>query len=478
VASGDRPNFLWICTDQQRFDTIGALGNPHLRTPNLDRLVAEGVAFERTYTQSPICTPSRAAFLSGRYPSSIHVNRNGNAFFPDTVPLVTRLLADAGYDCGLAGKLHLSAAEGRVEARPDDGYRFFRWSHHPKPETFWPNAAHAYQGSLVEKGVQWDEAYGGVTEDGSAIQGEYAPGITAEYHQTTWCADEAIRFMTEERTGPWLMSVNPFDPHPPFDPPPEYLSRMAVDQMPLPRFRSEELESQLDFAGVDHQTDEPLAPTDYDAQGMVAAYYAQIELIDDQVGRMLDALESSGQRDNTVVIFCSDHGEMLGDHGLRLKGCRFYEGAVHVPLIVSWPGHLLEGVRSPALVELMDLMPTVLELAGLDPAADLEAQSLLPIMLGHRPLGEHRSFVRCEYHDAIVGKFASHANMIYDGRYKLAVYHGLPIGELYDLDTDPDEFHNLWQETASQAVKTTLLKALFDAVMLCTDPGQPRVGRY
>ncbi len=135
----------WICTDQQRFDIIHALGNGHIRTPNLDQLVADGVAFTRAYAQSPVCTPGRASFLTGCCPSTIHVNRNGNAYFPEDVKLVTRMLADVGYDCGLVGKLHLSAAQGRVEKRPDDGYRVFKWSHHAKPEPFWPTERHDYQ---------------------------------------------------------------------------------------------------------------------------------------------------------------------------------------------------------------------------------------------------------------------------------------------------------------------------------------------
>lgn len=183
-----RPNILWICTDQQRYDTIHALGYEHIRTPNLDRLVADGVAFSRAYTQSPICTPSRACFLTGRYPSTVHVNRNGNEYFPDTAALITRMLANVGYDCGLAGKLHLSAAHGRVEVRFNDGYRVFKWSHHPKPEPFWPTEKHAYQRWLRDQGVDWDEAYGADTVEGWDIQDSFKPGIEAKLHQTTWCA--------------------------------------------------------------------------------------------------------------------------------------------------------------------------------------------------------------------------------------------------------------------------------------------------
>jgi len=117
----ERPNIFWVCTDQQRYDTIASRGNPHIRTPNLDRLVDSGLAFTHAYCQSPICTPSRASFLTAMYPSSVHGCMNGNAHWADAAPLVTKLLADSGYDCGLVGKLHLAGAHGRVEPRGEDG---------------------------------------------------------------------------------------------------------------------------------------------------------------------------------------------------------------------------------------------------------------------------------------------------------------------------------------------------------------------
>jgi len=470
-----RPNILWVCTDQQRFDTIHALGNAHIRTPNLDRLVSE-VAFTNAYTQNPVCTPSRASFLTGRYPSSVHVNRNGNAYFPAEARLITRMLADAGYDCGLVGKLHLSAADGRVEPRPDDGYRVFKWSHHPYPESFWPLEHHAYQRWLRDEGVDWDKAYMGSAVDWNRVHG--GPGIEARYHQTTWCANEAIEFITEPRKGPWLLSVNPFDPHPRCDPPAEFLDRMDTENMPLPLFEPQELQSQLEFAGVDHQTNEPLSPWNYDSRLMVAAYYAQIELIDEQLGRMLDAVEATGQRADTMVIFMSDHGEMLGDHGLVLKGCRFYEGAVHVPLIICWPGHFRKALRSEALVELTDIAPSLLEAAGLPVPENVQGESLLPILTGEAGPGRHRQFVRCEYHDALDLPNHSHANMLYNGRHKLVVYHGQDVGELYDLHEDPHEFNNLWRAPSAAQLKRELMKRSFDAAMMATDEGQPRVGAF
>ncbi|MDH7571068.1 MAG: sulfatase-like hydrolase/transferase, partial [Armatimonadota bacterium] len=193
------PNILWICTDQQRFDTIHALGNPHVRTPNLDRLVARGVAFTRAYCTSPICTPSRASFLTGRYPRTTRARWNGNTEFPPDEVLVTRLLAEAGYDCGLVGKLHLAGAQKRVEPRTHDGYRVFQWSHHPAPD--WPESD--YIRWLCEKGETWQAHYH-LPPPGA--RHAYA-GMPAPLHQTTWCAEKAIQFLSEPRQGPWLMSV-------------------------------------------------------------------------------------------------------------------------------------------------------------------------------------------------------------------------------------------------------------------------------
>ena len=145
------PNVLWYCADQMRGDAIGALGNPHVHTPNLDRLVAEGVAFTRAYCQSTICTPSRASFLTGKYASTVRVNTNGNGYFPRDERLVTRRLADVGYDCGLVGKPHLAGAANGPELRVDDGYRSFQYSHAPRDN--WPRG-HDCADWLRARGVE------------------------------------------------------------------------------------------------------------------------------------------------------------------------------------------------------------------------------------------------------------------------------------------------------------------------------------
>ncbi len=149
-----------------------------------------------------------------------------------------------------------------------------------------------------------------------------------------------------------------------------------------------------------------------------------------------------------------------------------------MPLIVSWPGHLRSGLRSDALVELADIVPTLLDALSLPIPANVQGMSLLPILAGQAPPHVHRDFVRSEYHDALDRPHASHANMLFDGRYKLVVYHGHSVGELYDLQEDPHEFANLWDDPRTQGCKHALMKRLFDATMLATDEGQPRVGRY
>lgn len=464
-----KPNILWICTDQQRYDTIGGLNNPHIQTPNIDRLVEEGVAFNHAYCQSPICTPSRASFLTGMYPSSVHGCMNGNDRWAEAAPLVTALLADAGYICGLAGKLHLAGAQGRIEPRPKyDGYQVFHWSH--GVQDIW-ETGHAYADWLQEQGHQLGELL---------KQRELIP---PELHQTTWCADRAIDFMgAQSDDQPWLMSVNMFDPHAPFDPPQSYLDRFDADSMPGPLFRESDLETQAALVDIDFQTVSQY-PEAFGAKQIQAAYYAMIALIDDNVGRMLEALERTGQRENTIVIFTSDHGESLGDHGLLTKGCRFYEGLVRVPLIVSWPRHFLSDVVRDALVELTDIAPTLLEVADVDRPARMQGRSLLAHLTQKDHPDNHRDFVRCEYYRALNpvanDRFnGTYGTMIRDERYKLIVYHGHEIGELYDLEVDPSEFENLWNDPAYIEIKVRLMKQSFDALALATDVGPKQVRRF
>ncbi|MCC6858784.1 MAG: sulfatase-like hydrolase/transferase [Bryobacterales bacterium] len=472
AAAPERPNILLFCTDQQRFDTLGALGNPHIRTPNLDRLVSQGVAFTNAYCQTPICTPSRASLLTGCYPSTLHVTRNGNAFFPAHLAprLISRILQGAGYDCGMVGKFHLSSSYQRVEPRLDDGYRLFEWSHAPRQD--WPVEEQGYMRWLRDQGVDFKQAYGARRLPGRPA--EFNAGIAARHHEVTWCTGTAASWIRGRLTAPWFITVNTYAPHPPFHPPPEFLEKMNPETMPLPLWGPDEPRNQAHFSKVDFQS-RPRDPSTYPSRFMKAAYYAQVEFVDHCFGQVLDALDASGQRDNTLIVFTSDHGEAMGDHGLTHKGCRFYEGLSHVPLVLAWPARW-KARRSPALVELTDIVPTLLEAAGIPLPDHLQGMPLSALAAGAARDSAHRVFVRSEYHDALDLPDHTHANMLRNERYKLVHYHGHPAGELYDLEKDPGELRNLWFDPAHAALQRDLTKQLFDAVMLASDPGQPRIG--
>lgn len=487
-------NIVWFCTDQQRWDTIHSLGNPYLRTPNIDKLVEEGVAFTRAYTQAPVCTPSRSCFLTGRYPRTTKAFFNGNDTFSKDETLVTKLLADSGYVCGLSGKLHLTSAQGRMERRCDDGYSYMQWSEHPNDD--WPNGENDYQNWLRAKGLEWADIYGGKYTSMACWPPKPNPrftgktrGVPAQYHQTTWCVGKAIEFIEASRgTGrPWLISLNPYDPHPPLDPPPEYQDRLRVEDMPLPLWRDGELDAkpphqQKDFyqGGQDGQAEPFPTLTDKDKRERFRDYYAEIELLDDQFGRLMRYIEEIGEKDNTIVIFMSDHGEMAGDHGLYWKGAYFYEGLVHVPLIMSCPSRFIPGLRSDALVELVDIAPTLLELAGQEVPFYMQGKSLVPILTGQANPHYHKDAVYSEFYHCLKGSHDDlYATMYYDGRYKIVNYHGKDFGELYDHQTDPDEFCNLWDVPEYAELKAALIQRNFDSAILKNmDLSMNRINEY
>lgn len=477
-------NILWICTDQQRMDTLGCCGNPWVHTPNLDRLAQSGVLFENAYSQSPVCAPSRGCFLTGRYPRVAGPRQNGQDI-DGQEKLVPKLLSEKGYYCGLAGKLHLSVCHDSAcpiaERRIDDGYHFFKWSHHPQPfaGTNWP--MNEYSHFLAEHGMDY------VTPDREDCK--YVQiGVPEEYHQTTWCVDQAIEFIESAKRyrKDWMFSLNCFDPHHQFDPPQEYLQPYLdiLDQIPLPSYMEGELENKPIFQKKDHEgaydTKGSMAydaMTEHDHRMVRAAYWAMIDLIDHQVGRLLAYLEESGQAQDTMVIFMSDHGENLGDHGMYLKGPYFYENNVHVPLIISWPGRIPGGRRSKALVELADLAPTILDAAGGYTYEGFQGRSFWKLLTGEKSEDIHRRSVYSEYYNANINHREPLAflTMVCDGRYKLVKVHGADEepecrGELYDLQEDPAETHNLYEQTAYTEVKIRMLELLSDRMAQTCDP--------
>ncbi|HTM47709.1 MAG TPA: sulfatase-like hydrolase/transferase [Bryobacteraceae bacterium] len=450
----EMPNILWICTDQQRFDTIQGLNNDHIRTPNLKKLMAESVTFAHAYVQNPVCSPSRASFLSGRYPHTTGLRANGQRI-RESERLVTRILADAGYECGLVGKLHLSpCAAGRTENRIDDGYRQMWWSH-DLTDT-WPGR-NMWREFLRSQGVKWPAApkspAWGVPVD---------PKVT----QTAWCSETAIQFLRQQRSfRPWLMSVNMFQPHHPFWPAKEYYDRYDPEKLPAPAYREGELDAKPVYQRVDNGgayagTGISFRKTDdLTHRQITAAYYAMIEQIDYEAGRMLEALEQSGQAENTVVVFMSDHGELLGDHGIYLKGPHFYDCSIRVPLMIRWPGVSKAGLRSDALVEMTDLAPTLLDAAGIPVPKGMQGRTLTPLLRGET--GRHRDSIYCEHYDSsFLYDPPPMATCVRTKTHKIVYYHGLETGELYDLEKDPGEFENLWTSARARDAREAMMMRL------------------
>lgn len=469
TAKQDSPNILWICTDQQRWDTIGALNNKYVHTPNIDRLVREGVSFTRAHVQSPICTPSRSSFLTGKYASTVRGSRNGSAYWANAAPLISATLNDAGFDAALVGKFHLSSAQAnQPEIRPEnDGYRVFHYCHAP------------HQGGSTNDYIRWYQDRG---VDILAIREErgYVP---TEYHETPWMTDRTIDFITEGRDQPWLVSLNIYDPHGPFDAPPEYINRYDIDSLPGPRFRDSDLVEKGVFSNVMFQGSTPRKQSDREAKLEQAKYWAQIDLIDENIGRLLKTLEETGQMDNTMIIFTSDHGDMNGDHGLHQKGCRFYEGLVRVPLIFWYPKMFKQNLQSDALVELVDIVPTLLEIAELPIPDDLQGKSLLPILTGAKSPDHHKDYVRSEFYDTLgmrpdQGHEFNYGTMLRSERFKLCIYHGHEKGELFDMHNDPEEYTNLWDHPDYQDIRFDLMKKSFDQTVHAMDVGPERIGRY
>lgn len=479
-----RPNILWICTDQQRFDTLGCYGNRFVKTPNIDRLAARGIRFTHAYCQSPVCAPSRASFLTGRYPRTCRVRNNGQDIPEDEI-LITRLLHDAGYTCGLSGKLHISACHPKVyplqERRINDGYDYFAWSHDSNTKG----------GHILNTFAMWLRGQGIETrrplrEDSKHVH----VGMPAQYRQSAYGTDSAIEFIEAARTHdrPWLFSVNYLDPHHPFDPPAEYLERYLdkLDELPMPNYIPGELDSktaiqQSEHLGAygkkGHFTYDEMS--EYEHKLLRASYYALCDMLDEEIGRLLDYLEATEQIDNTIIIFHSDHGESLGDHGMYLKAAYFYEGSVCVPLIISWPAKFRQNVVSEALVELIDLAPTLLEACGLPPAYGMQGRSLYSLLTGNTSADTFREDVYCELcKDAYKTGEKTYAAMLFDGRYKLVRVSAVPEemenvtcrGELYDLKTDPSETHNLYYAPSSIELRMQMLEKLCDRQCRMCDP--------
>ena len=495
MPGAQTPNILMLCTDQQRFDTLGCYGNVHAHTPNLDRLAEQGALFEQCYVQNTICSPSRASLFTGMYARNHGLWANGVSM-PEHQKMFTRVLADAGYDCGMIGKQHLSAVADYVtEKRFDDGYRVFEWAHDPvhrAPTNAYLRWLRKTYPELYEN-VFPVEADPDKAEGGNKARGATPMNvIPTEAHFSHWVADRAIAFIddSEERAAdqPFFLIANFFDPHHPFGAPDEFRKLIDADAIPGPVRADGELASkpavqtlysEKSYSGwapgyQEYSSDE--------IKELRASYLAMVALVDAEVGRVLDALDASGQSKNTMVVFTSDHGEMLGDHEQLLKGPMMYEGCTRVPLIIRWPEQVPASTRVENLVQWIDLSATYLDVSGAKGEHRGQGASLMELFENDT---DWRDWALCEYRDSgHPGNPAVHTTMLRYEQWKLVIWHGAPAteremdGELYDLAVDPNELTNLYHDAEHRDVRERLKDQLLNVLDHTEDRSQPRVSNW
>lgn len=486
-------NILFIMYDQLRFDYLSCAGHPHLSTPNFDRVAARGVRFTNAFCQSPICGASRMSFYTGRYASSHGAQWNGFPLRVGEHTLGDHLRA-SGMDAWLIGKTHMRAdAEGmaRLGLAPDSviGARqaecgFDVWVRDDGlwaegPDGFYDETRSPYNEYLKSKGYAgdnpWADFANAGVEDGEKASGwmfdnaDKPANIREEDSETPWLTSETLRFMAEAKR-PWCAHVSYIKPHWPYIVPAPYHNMFGPNQVPAAVRADVERDDPHPVYGAFMGNKIAAAFQQEDVrQKVIPAYMGLIKQCDDQLGRIMDALEASGEINDTMIVLTADHGDYLGDHWLGEKDL-FHNPSVKIPMIVYDPraeADATRGTTCDALVESIDLAPTFLEAAGGAPASHiLEGRSLSPWLRGEVP--EWRDFAISEYDYSatpmrdVVGVSIRDARlfMVFDGRYKLMHAEGGFRPMLFDLEADPEEFHDLGASTDHAEVITRLYEHL------------------
>ncbi len=423
------PNILFLFTDDQRFDTVHALGNPAIRTPNLDRLAARGTAFRRAHipggTSGAVCMPSRAMLHTGR--TLFHIQGEGQEIPPDHVLLGEHLRA-GGYQTFGTGKWH--NGPGAYARSFSDGAEIFFGG----MDDHWNVPACDFDPS-----GRYDKArpFIGHPQRERHTRQRLVDHIRPGVHSTDLFAQATVEFLQRRDTSrPFFAYTSFMAPHDPRSMPEKYLRMYEPDRIELPpNFQPEHT---ID-TGALRIRDEMLAPfprTEADIRQHIAEYYAMITHLDDAIGRILSALETSGELERTVVVFAGDNGLAVGQHGLMGKQS-LYDHSVRVPLLFAGPG-IAEGRTCDDRVYLLDIFPTLCDLAGLAVPASVEGCSLAPA-LGEAPEAVGRDALYLAYCDSIRG--------LSIGRHKLIEYAAGDT-QLFDLQVDPWEQHNLAAEPA------------------------------
>lgn len=509
-ASARRPNVLFVICDQLRADHLGFAGNTVVRTPNIDRVAARGTVFDRAYVNNPVCMPNRSTIMTGRMPSAHGVIFNDRSLEPSATTFVSAL-RDAGWRTGLIGKSHLQHGESR-NAVSDLGKAPGRTSpfaegwdtieheeRYERGETVAPDdfygfgeiqltvghgalvGAHHYQWAR-EQGIAHDVLRAGLdwTYDGVSRRPEWwqlhpAP-YPEEVHSTNYVTERTIDFIerADSDGDPWLAWCSFPDPHHPMAPPEPWFTRHHPDDIELPSTFHDpgdgwaphlELIRSLDPA---HRAwVAPFGPSPELTRAAIAATYGMIEYVDQGVGRILDTLDRLGAADDTIIVFTSDHGDMMGDHGLMLKLIMHFQGCLRIPLVVSAPGR--RPARSASLASSIDLPHTLLELCGIAEYQGMQGVSLVPVLDDAAATVRDAVLVEEDFPNSETGApfpIKTRTTVTTDLRYSRDS-DGFEM--LYDLGDDPDELINLAHGDRDPAARAAALDALFEQMLRADD---------
>ncbi len=455
-ALADRPNLLLIVADDHAAWTLGKDGDPRRATPNLDALARQGTYFRRAYCNSPLCTPSRQSLITGRLPHAIGVTQLATHLSDDVLTL-GEWLHDLDFDTAAIGKMHFNGASKHGFSLRIDTPAWERTLRDQKPRG--GDQRRPWR-PILDPASEWLNA------DARAM------GLPPDSMQSTFFVDRAIEFLKEKRNRPFALVVSFYEPHSPFHFPDGWARRFRAGQFSaFPISEYDRRQQPEIFASLSED----------DVKGIQAAYFTSLSFVDSRIGPLIEALDQSGLSRNTLVVYVGDNGYMLGQHGRVEKHC-FYEQAVRIPLIMRWPGHVESGRTVSQLVEMVDIMPTLLHLLRLPVPPDLQGIDLVPL-LEKKPDAKAHDVVFSEY-------LENEEAMVRSDRYKLIVCTGRRLREdgyrtaepwrrpgpylrLYDEVADPEETTDLSDDPAHASVKEELLGKMYERMTTTREGLEP-----
>ena len=493
--SMDKPNILLITVDQMRFDHLGVKGVKGIETPNLNKLCKKGIHFDKAYTPSPVCTPARMSLLTGQYPSRHGAYSIGVTVAPLPEMTVPALLSKSGYRTGLIGKSHFVSRKDEESILRGENQSKDHFDHFTGPYMGFDyvqlSANHTingypewhYESWLKKRGVDYSAWFPDMTGGHDHSQtGVW--NIPEDCHDSSWITEMAVEYIRESNDDkPWFLWTSYNDPHEPFVCPEPWFSSVHMGEVELYEdYREGEFEDKPAFYKSVYESEEPqggwpesfkdetgiASPCAYgrsDLRGKekeaLQATLGMVAMLDDKVGKLIQALEASGQWENTVIIFTSDHGEIHGHHGLWHKGLFAYEDCQKVPMIIAGHEKWIQkrNISSPSLFSLIDIPCTILDYANIEKPQGFQGRSWKNYLEEKDENKAPRDFV-------IVEMQATHnvyQETFIDQNHKLVIYRDTDYGELYNLKTDPDQYTNLWNVPDSQQLKSRLFHKFLQA---------------